>query len=112
MFVWLLVVFVFYYMMTFTIATICAHWYYKLEGRSSFITAYKWIFKQFGSLVFGAMLLAVVTLARIMADSGRNRSQNLGVRICLACIRCLLKSIEDLLKVLNHFTVIVITLTG
>lgn len=71
-FMWLLFLFTFYYMMTFTIAVVCAHWYYGLHGRSSLATAYKWIFtKQFGSLVFGAFVVAVVTLMRMMVEGKR-----------------------------------------
>lgn len=65
---WLLNTFLFYYMMTFTIAVVCANWYYKIQGKNSVSTAYFWMFRQIGSLIFGAFLISVVTLARMLAQ--------------------------------------------
>lgn len=32
--------------------------------------------------------------------------------VCLCIVSCLLKALEDLLKVLNHYTVIMMSITG
>lgn len=113
-FMWLLLLFTFYYMMTFTIAVVCSHWYYGLQGRSSLATAYRWIFtRQFGSLVFGAFVIAVVTLVRMAVDARRrNRNNNIAAAVCLCLLSCLIKLLEDLLKVLNHYNVIMMAITG
>ena len=67
-FMWLFYMFLCYYIMTFTIAVVCSHWYYNIRG-NGITTAYKWIFtKQFGSLVFAAILVAIVTFARMIVE--------------------------------------------
>lgn len=59
--------FTFYYMMTYTISFVCANWYYGIVGsKGSLLTAYKRMAQQFGSIVFAAMVVAVVTFARMM----------------------------------------------
>ncbi len=65
-FYWLLFMFVFYYMMTYTISVVCSYWYYGIRGsKGSLLNAYKMMFQQFGSIVFAAMLISVVTFARM-----------------------------------------------
>ena len=109
---WLFNTFLFYYMMTYVIAVVFAHWYYRIEGKNPISTAYFWMFKQIGSLIFGAFLIAVVTLARMLAQQKRRNTDNLGAKICMMLVECCLKSIEDLLRVINHFTVILLSVTG
>lgn len=59
-------------MMTYTISVVCANWYYGIRGsKGSLLTAYKWMFKQMGSLVFGAAIIAVITFARMAVDGKR-----------------------------------------
>jgi hypothetical protein len=54
-------------MMTYTISFVCANWYYGIVGsKGSLLTAYKRMAQQFGSIVFAAMVVAVVTFARMM----------------------------------------------
>ena len=99
--------------MVFTIAVMCGHWYYQMPG-NGIGTAYKWIFtKQIGSLIFAAILIAVVTLARMIVEGQRKkRDNNIAVAVCLCIVHCLLVCIEDLLQVINHYTVIVMAVTG
>ena len=110
---WLFFMFLCYYIMTFTIAVICSYWYYNIKG-NALCTAYFWIFtKQFGSLVFAAMIVAIVTFLRMLAESGRKgNKKNVAAAVCLCLVTCLLKCIENLIKVINHFTVIMISVTG
>jgi len=110
---WLFFTFFFYYLMVFTIGVVCAFWYYDVKGKNALTTAYKWIYKSaFGSLVFAALLIAVITFARMVVDGKRRNNKNVAVAICLCIISCLLKQIEALLKVLNHNTVICMAATG
>lgn len=105
--------FVFYYMMTYTISVVCAYWYYGIQGsKGSLLNAYKWMAKQFGSIVFAGLLVAAVTFGRMMVSKEKKSTKNLGEAICLCIVECLLKAIEDLLKVLNHYTIIMISVTG
>lgn len=112
-FIWLFFSFVFYYIMVFTIAVSCAFWYYRVEGKNYLTTAYKWIFKSaFGSIVFGAALLAVITLARLIVDSKRRETKNIAVAVCLCIVSMCLRNLENLFKILNHNCVIVMSVTG
>ena len=113
-FMWLLITFTLYYMMTFTIAVICSSWYYG-EQRGSFGRAYRWLFtKQFGSIVFAAFTISIVTFLRMLASAARKETRNdhTAAKICLCLIECVIKCVEDLLKVLNHFSVIMLAITG
>jgi hypothetical protein len=59
-------------MMTYVISFVCANWYYGIQGsKGSFVTAYKRMFTQFGSIVYAAMVVAVVTFGRIVIDQKR-----------------------------------------
>lgn len=65
---WLFFMFLFYYLMVFIIAAVCSHWYYGIEG-NGLVRGLTWVFtKQFGSLVFASLLIAVVTLARMVVE--------------------------------------------
>ena len=89
---WLLFLFTFYYMMTYTIAVVCSNWYYGLQGRSSLATADKWIFtKQFGSLVFASFVISIVTFVRMMIDAKRQRTDNIAAAVCLCLMSCFVK---------------------
>lgn len=70
-----------YYVMVFMVGIACSFWYYKIEGRNYFWQAYRWAFSnQFGSLVFAALTLAFIKLARLFTSFKlqelRNRYQS------------------------------------
>ncbi|XP_031472590.1 uncharacterized protein LOC116244943 [Nymphaea colorata] len=112
-FIWLFFSFLFYYVMVFTVAVSCAFWYYRVEGRHYLTTAYKWLFTSaFGSIVFGAALVAVITLARLLVDSKRRETKNIAVAVCLCIMSMCLRNLENLFKILNHNSVIVMSVTG
>lgn len=91
---WLFYTFLFYYLMVFCIAVICAFWYYDVKGKNPLITAYKWIYKSaLGSIVFAAMLIAIITFARMIVNSKRNNNKNIAVAVCLCIISCCLRQI-------------------
>lgn len=93
-FIWLFFNFLFYYMMVFTVAVACSFWYYKVEGKHYLPTAYKWLFTSaFGSIVFAATLIAVITFARMLIDSKRKKSNNIATAVCLCIISICLKSL-------------------
>lgn len=71
--------FVFYYMMTYTISVVCAYWYYGIQGsKGSLLNAYKWMARQFGSIVFAGLLVAAVTFGRMMVSKEKKKHQKLG----------------------------------
>lgn len=99
--------------MVFTIAVTCAFWYYRVEGKNPIVAAYQWIYKSaLGAITFAAILISLVTFARMIVDSKRKDTKNLAVAVCLCIMSCLLKQIEALLKILNHNTIICMAVTG
>jgi hypothetical protein len=98
-------------MTTFTISVVCSEWYYGTNG-VSFLESSKFMAKQFGTLVYGAMLVAVVTIVRMFVEEKKRQTQNLGMQFCLCVMGCVLKTIENLLHVVNHFTVIMVAVSG
>lgn len=65
----LVFMFLFYYMMTYTISVMCANWYYGIQGsQGSLLNGYKMMFQQFGSLVFASLIISVVTFARMLVQ--------------------------------------------
>ncbi len=67
---WLFYNFFFYYMMVFTVAVTCAFWYYNVTDKNPIKTAYQWIFKSaLGAITFAALLISIVTFARLIIDS-------------------------------------------
>lgn len=76
-------------------------------------TAYKWLFTSaFGSIVFGSALIAVITFARMLVDSKRRENKNIAVAVCLCIVSLCLRNLENLFKILNHNSVIVMSVTG
>lgn len=93
-FVWLFFSFVFYYVMVFTVAVSCSFWYYRVEGKHYLAAAYKWLFTSaFGSIVFGAALIAAITFARMLVDSKRRETKNIAVAICLCIMSMCLRNL-------------------
>lgn len=110
---WLFYTFFFYYLMVFTVAVTCAFWYYNVEGKNPIVTAYKWIIKSaLGAITFAAILITLVTFARMVIDNKRKNNKNIAVAVCLCIMSCLLKQIERLLQILNHNTIICMAVTG
>jgi len=110
---WLFYTFLFYYMMVFTVAVACAFWYYNVQGKNPIKTAYQWMYRSaLGALTFAALLISVVTFARMIIDSNRKNTKNVAIAVCLCILSCLLQQIEALLKILNHNTIICMAVTG
>jgi hypothetical protein len=110
---WLFYNFFFYYMMVFTVAVTCAFWYYNVNNRNPIKTAYQWMYKSaLGAITFAALLISIVTFARMIIDSKKKDAKNLAVAVCLCIMSCLLRQIEALLKILNHNTIICMAVTG
>jgi len=83
-------------MMTYTISAVCSSWYYGIQGeKGSLFTGYKRMIRQFGSLVFGGLVIALVTFARMMVNSKRNdgNNKNVAAAVCLCIMACILKAV-------------------
>jgi len=70
--------------------------------------------KSFGSVCFGALLVAVVRLLRIMVDSARRQGNNRNAaQAVLAClISCILSIIEDIMEWFNTFAYVQVAVRG
>lgn len=98
-----------YYCMVFLVASACAYWYYQSEN-NSIMRGFNNVKYNLGAITFGAIVITIVTMLRILASSGRQSS---GVMACVAaCVRCVLSCIEEIVKALNHNAVIVMAVTN
>jgi hypothetical protein len=70
--------------------------------------------KSFGSVCFGALLVAVVRLLRIMVDSARRQGRDRnGAQAVIAClVSCVLRLIEDIMEWFNTFAYVQVAVRG
>ena len=97
--------------MVFLIATATALWYFNIEA-NYVVKGLKYLWSaHIGSLSFASLLVALISFLKSAADNNNN-SQNGCAACCLCIVRCCLSFIEELVKVLNHNSVIVMSVTG
>jgi hypothetical protein len=97
--------------MVFLIATATAMWYFNVEG--NYILrglSYVWS-GHIGSLTFASIMVTVVGMLK-SATNNNSQDQNPCAFVCLCIVRCCLSFLEDLIKVLNHNAVIVMSIKG
>ena len=63
-----------------------------------------------GSISFASIVITIITMLRILAQS--QNSDNGALRLIACCVECILRCIEELVKVLNHNAVICMAVTG
>lgn len=79
-------------MMVFTIAVTCSFWYYDVKDKNPIATAYGWFFRSaFGSVTFAALVISIVTFAKMVIDSKRRNNKNVAVAVCLCIVSCILR---------------------
>lgn len=104
-----------YYVQTYLLGTCCAYWYYAVQG--NFCTNGMWTMNRFhiGSMTFGALVVTILNvLKRAVRQEGSDQAAqgNACAAVCLCLVGCCLACIEDLVKTLNHFAIITMTVTG
>lgn len=97
-----------YYCMVFLIASACAYWYYQSEN-NSVLRGINNIKYHLGSICFGAIVVTIITMLRILATARRSEGS---LRILAAIAECLLRCVEDYIKILNNNAIIVMAVTG
>lgn len=114
MYVWTMILFQFL-----TVLSLCifiCQWYFSYQrvgGRTELtrplVKALVWpITYHFGSLCFGSLIIAIVTIIRSAAQANAKRSGN-----CLdSFLYCLAKCIEDLCRHLTKMALIMMAMTG
>ena len=68
-----------------------------------------------GSLTFGAIVITILTILRrlVQEESSEQAGEgNMVIACCLCLVACCLKCIEDIVRVLNHNSIIVMAVTG
>ena len=101
----------FYYVLTFLIATACSVWYYGLQD-SYLCTGIGRINRyHIGSITFAANVITFLKILQIFVFQ-KNNADNTCIRYLKCCLACILKLIEDILKVLNSFAIISMSVTG
>ena len=100
-----------YYVMVFLIATATALWYYGIE-ENYFVRGFKNIWNaHIGSLTFASLIVAIVSMLKNAADNQNNNQNGCGM-VCVCIVRCFLSFLEEIVKVLNHNAVIVMSVTS
>lgn len=98
-----------YYCMTFLVASACAYWYYQ-SPNNSVLRGINNIKYHLGSICFGAIVITIITMLRVLAQS--KKGSNGAARIVASFATCILSCIEDLVKVLNNYSIIVMAVTA
>ena len=101
--------FLLYYFMVFAVASAVAYWYYQAEN-TNVMQGFLNLRYHFGSVAFGSLVITIITVMRVLAESQKSNNGILGVIAC--CVACLLSCIEGLVKVLNHNAIICMSVTG
>lgn len=109
-------------MTIFVIASACAMWYYS-HGPDQELTlpvarSYKMIFRfHFGSLAFGALLLAIVQFLQMMVEVVKRQAEAQGqsnkcFEYVIRCLQCFLACVECIVKFINTQAYIQIAIRG
>ena len=109
-------------MTIFIIASACSMWYYS-HGPDSELTlpvsrSYKMVFRyHFGSLAFGALLLAIVQFLQLVVEAVKRQAESTGqsnkcFEYVIKCIECFLQCVECIVKFINTQAYIQIAIRG
>lgn len=98
-----------YYCMTFLVASACAYWYYQSKD-NSVLRGVNNIKYHLGSICFGAIVITLITILRMLASTARRAEGAARIAACIA--ECILRCIEDIVKALNCNAMIVMAMTG
>jgi hypothetical protein len=99
--------------MVFTVAVICAFWYYQVQDKNPIITAYKWLITSaLGSLAFAALVYFFVWLANHIVDTNKTKTKNPASLLCLCILSCMFEELKCLLQILNNTSIITMSVSG
>ncbi|KAL4485826.1 hypothetical protein ABPG72_012366 [Tetrahymena utriculariae] len=105
----------------FILATACALWYFSKPNEPHlpvYTGVKRGLTNHFGSLAFGALILAIVQFIRLMLEfmeqqvKKSGQGNNTCVRYLLKCLQCYVSCFERFIKFLNKNAYIQIALTG
>lgn len=109
---------------TFSFATVFAQWYvHRRTGGPRLYSVFGGLVlavtKGFGTILFGALILAVIRMLRALARYGQRESSNgnggiLGFVLFLVfcCIRLILQCLEDIIRYINRYAMIYAAMYG
>ena len=72
-----------YYVMTFLVASACAYWYYQ-SNDNSVLRGINNIKYHLGSICFGAIVITIITILRMLASSARRAEGAARIAACIA----------------------------
>jgi hypothetical protein len=99
-----------YYVMVFLIATATAMWYFNIEG-NYLVKGLKYIWNgHIGSLTFASIIVSLISLMKSSTENSNNGNSTAACCVCI--LRCCFTAIEEIVKVLNHNSIIVMSVTG
>jgi hypothetical protein len=100
-----------YYVMVFLVASCVAVWYYQSE-RSMLGSGIRWLMKgHIGSITFAALMITIIKMVKTMVKKKAGRGNACGEACRCICI-CFLTVLEQFVKVMNRFAVIIMSFTG
>ena len=83
----------FYYVLTFLVATACAFWFWNLAGNYFTIGTCNLTKYHIGSLTFGAMIITVIRIIKMLLTQKGQESDNFCVQCVTCCLVCILNII-------------------
>ena len=108
----------------FVIASACCIWYYSHgpnqdETNYPIFRSYKMVFRyHFGSLAFGALILAIVQFLQLVVEAIKKQAESTGAanskcfEYVINCLRCCLQCVERIVEFINKTAYIQMALRG
>jgi hypothetical protein len=66
----------------------------------------------FGSICYGALIIAVIELMKVLARSLRDRDNNIFVQFVGCCLECILQCIQDIVEYINSYAFTICAIYG
>lgn len=104
-----------YYVMVYLMANCCGFWYYGKPQLGFLQGLLKLNRYHIGSLTFATIIISFVRLFKKLTQNCVTKQVGEGnscLAMCLCCASCLITQIEQVIEVLNNYTIITMTITG
>lgn len=97
--------------MTFLVANACAFWYYKSHD-NSVLRGFNNIKYHLGSICFASIIVTLLTILKLLSSDNRDANGSFVSSIVESMFSCFSCCMEHIFKVLNHNSIIVMSVTG
>lgn len=104
-----------YYVMVYLMSNCCGFWYYG-KPQLGFLDGLRKLNRyHIGSLTFATIIISFVRLLKKITQNCITKQVGEGnscFAMCLCCASCFITQIEQVIEVLNNYTVITMAITG